>query len=273
MKIACLFDGAGLARLGLEKAGHECTGFEIDPAKHHLSKMVGSGNSVLADVRNVDLSGFDAVWASPPCQKRSKINTKALSNYEGYDDLLAFSLALPHDILWVENVISSMDNGWGTKYNAAQFEQVPRQVRGRIIGGRYKKPVVYRDYKASYLGDGMNICPAILASEYDSRPYSNRRGRWKASDWYGRRLSVRECAYHQGFDIPDGLLKSWFHIPGLINPSTSKSYTYAQWRNVIYEAIGNGVPVYMAYAFGQAYSDKDCDYFGNPLPAKQLVLF
>jgi site-specific DNA-cytosine methylase len=51
LKIAVLFDGAGLARLGLEQAGHDCTGYEIDPAKHHLSRMVGSGNSVLADVR------------------------------------------------------------------------------------------------------------------------------------------------------------------------------------------------------------------------------
>jgi site-specific DNA-cytosine methylase len=35
MKIAVLFDGAGLARKGLEDSGHECTGFEIDPVSHY----------------------------------------------------------------------------------------------------------------------------------------------------------------------------------------------------------------------------------------------
>ena len=55
MKIAVLFDGAGLARLGLEQAGHDCIGFELDPWKHYLSTWVGSGNCVLADARKVDL--------------------------------------------------------------------------------------------------------------------------------------------------------------------------------------------------------------------------
>lgn len=63
MKIAVLFDEEGLAR--------SCTGFELDPDKHYLSQFVGSGNCTLADVRDVDLSGFDAVWASPPCRFRS----------------------------------------------------------------------------------------------------------------------------------------------------------------------------------------------------------
>lgn len=65
LKIAVLFDGAGLSRLGLEQAGHECTGYELNPIAHELSKHVGSGNCVLADVKDVDLTEFDAIWASP----------------------------------------------------------------------------------------------------------------------------------------------------------------------------------------------------------------
>ena len=44
LMILVLFDGAGLARLGLERAGHTCVGVELDPCKHWLGQYVGSGN-------------------------------------------------------------------------------------------------------------------------------------------------------------------------------------------------------------------------------------
>jgi site-specific DNA-cytosine methylase len=104
MKIAVLFDGAGLARLGLEQAGHSCVGVEVDPVKHYLGSMVGLGNSVLMDVRDFDLSGFDAVWASPPCQTRSNAKTQGSPNRVGLhsreyseklaEDLVPWSLSL-----------------------------------------------------------------------------------------------------------------------------------------------------------------------------------
>ena len=72
MRIAVLFDGAGLARLGLEQAGHECIGVELDPVAHHLGEFVGYGKTTLADVRGFEaeelIKWADAVWASPPCQ-------------------------------------------------------------------------------------------------------------------------------------------------------------------------------------------------------------
>lgn len=257
LKIAVLFDGAGLARLGLELAGHDCTGYEIDPAKHHLSRMVGSGNCVLADVRDVDLSGYDAVWCSPPCQSWSEQNHVGESR-KRYGDatMLEWALNLPHDILWVENVISDKTDALMAKYrrrllvnkwNAAQFLAEPIQKRRRYIVGRYRLPRVFRRYKDNYLN--LDICPAVLASEYgqggmSADPAKERR---KASRWYGRPLSLSEMAYHQGFTIPDGLLRSWWHTP--------PGYTEAQWRVNISQAIGNGVPVYMARAFGDVYSN------------------
>ena len=45
MKVACLFDGAGLARLGLEQAGLDVTGYELDPAKHALSLHEAAGTA------------------------------------------------------------------------------------------------------------------------------------------------------------------------------------------------------------------------------------
>lgn len=246
LKIAVLFDGAGLARKGLEDAGHECTGFELDPAKHHLSRMVGSGNSVLADVRDVDLSGYDAIWSSPPCQSRSSANTVGNVASPFGMDLLEWSLALTTPILWVENIFSQSKakNTWGTVWNAAQFTPAPVQNRNRVIGGRYAQPTVYRSWHKTFDG----VCPAIMATEYKGCATDKRR----ASRFYGRKLTLQEAAYHQGFTVPAG----WFDVPDMVNPKDKrgKKFTRATWMHNLYEAIGNGVPVYMAQAFGEAYT-------------------
>lgn len=241
MKIAVLFDGAGLARLGLERAGHECTGFELNPWKHCLSQSVGSGNCTLADARDVDLSGFDAVWASPPCQVHSIAATQGDPKCQvlpgmSFSDgtLLKWSEDLTADILWVENV------DWHNTrhlpiYNAAQFLDVPLQNRSRRIGGRYTPPAVLRPYKRAEPG----LCPTITATEHRGCATDRRR----ASRWYGRKLTIDECAYHQGFVIPP----AWRTAPERW-PGSDKA-----WMRNLYEAIGNGVPVYMAKAFGDAY--------------------
>jgi site-specific DNA-cytosine methylase len=234
MKIAVLFDGAGLARLGLEQAGHDCTGFELDPSKHMLSLSVGSGNCELKDVRDVKLKKFDAVWASPPCQQRSSARTQGPPVSEFAENLLTWSLDIIKDVLWVENVViqGSKGNDWGTVWNAAQFLKVPIQNRNRIIGGNYPEPKVHHPYRKTF----PDVCPCITATEYKGCAADDRR----ASRYYGQRLTIDECAYHQGFEIP----KEWRKVPA--------GWTPGKWQRNIYEAIGNGVPVYMARAFGKA---------------------
>lgn len=249
MKIAVLFDGAGLARLGLEQAGHECVGVELDPRKHHLSKFIGKGNVVLGDATTFDLNGFDAVWASPPCSTRSTAikdltGRGGLRDPEFQKDNLSFALAIQSDVLWVENVTvqGSKGNEWGTTYNAAQFTETPLQNRNRVIGGRYTPPVVFRPYRR-WAGPG--ICPCISATEWKGCATD----RLRASRFYGRKLTIFECAYHMGLEIP----AEWFIIPDWFMPEFKQSSRLVHWERNIYEAIGNGVPVYMARAFGQRY--------------------
>lgn len=230
----------------MEQAGHECTGFELNPVAHHLGQFVGSGNSTLADVREVDLSGFDAVWASPPCQLYSQARTQGEPKSEFATDLLDWSLGLPHPVLWVENVLpQGALPDWGRVWNAAQFEEHPRQNRNRLVGGRYTDPQVLCPWRKWFPG----VCPTITATEYKGCASDTRR----ASRFYGRRITVWEAAFHMGLELP----LEWSTVPNWYTPGPTKFGNRItrekSWHYELYQAIGNGVPVYMARAFGQAY--------------------
>lgn len=249
LNILVLFDGAGLAMRGLLDAGHVCTGVELLPERTYLSRLLNPDAKahLTADVLSLDMEwikSFDAVWASPPCQKRSdgNIHDTEAEKYSKHDDLLTWALALPNKILWVENVFSKKyPNDWGQFWNAAQFEDTPRQSRRRIIGGRYLPPFAYRPFQYSY--PELDICPAVLAQDWQGG-YKPKFAR--SEGWYGRKLSISERAYHQGVVIPHSVLQSWWYAP--------KGFTTAQWREVLHESIGDGVPTYMSRAFGEAYS-------------------
>lgn len=255
-----LFGGAGLATHGLVQA--ECAkhivSVELDPAKHHLSKILNpTVEHIEANVLDLDadwIASFDAVWCSPECQQWSDQNSSNELNPESMK-LLWWSLALPNDVLWVENVLSSYGrhlNNWGRRWNAAQFEQIPRQLRRRIVGGRYRNPSIYRKYKANYLEYADVACPAVLASELGHGGVSKDwyKERRKATRWYmdkyNRLITAEDMAYRQGFEIP----AAWYQ-------DASKS--------LLSTVIGNGVPVYFSRAFGEAYS--------KPKANTQLELF
>ena len=107
MRIADLFCGAGGAGMGLSRAGFEVVGFDIEPQKNYPFEFHQ------ADALAVDLSGFDAVWASPPCQAFSTIakqnRTRSPSTY-AHPDLIepTRSLLISADLPWIiENVVGA----------------------------------------------------------------------------------------------------------------------------------------------------------------------
>ena len=214
-------------------AGLDCYGVELDPIAHYLGSLVGSGKTQLGNVLEYDYSAFPAVWASPPCQTHSRARTQGDPVGPYATDLLPWALSLPNPCLWVENV----DNGdkWGTLYNATQFAEPPLQCRNRRIGGRYPEPATFRPYSRYIPG----VCPAITATEYKGCATDTRR----ASRFFGRKATLAECATAQGFTIPP----IWYKVP--------PGFTQRTWHERLYRAIGNGVPVYMAYAFGKALID------------------
>ncbi len=67
IRLLDLFCGAGGAAVGLHRCGFEATGVDIHPQKHYPFHFI-EGNAL-----DFPLDGFDAYWASPPCQAYSNL--------------------------------------------------------------------------------------------------------------------------------------------------------------------------------------------------------
>lgn len=74
---------AGGATRGLQLAGYHVTGVDIKPQKHYIGDRF-----IQADAMEVDLRGYDLIWASPPCQRYSSITVTA-GTAESHLDLVA----------------------------------------------------------------------------------------------------------------------------------------------------------------------------------------
>lgn len=95
-----LFCGAGGASAGYVRAGFDVTGVDVSPQPRYPYRFV------LGDALTVDLSGYDAIHASPPCQRFSDL-AKRNGNAHAWPDLIAPTRArlVELNVPWViENV-------------------------------------------------------------------------------------------------------------------------------------------------------------------------
>jgi DNA (cytosine-5)-methyltransferase 1 len=79
LKALDLFCGAGGAAMGLSRAGFEVTGIDIAKQRNFPFKFIQG------DALEADLTSFDFIWASPPCQLFCALNGREdLSHYPNY---------------------------------------------------------------------------------------------------------------------------------------------------------------------------------------------
>jgi DNA (cytosine-5)-methyltransferase 1 len=67
MRALDLFSGAGGATCGLQQAGFHVTGVDLKPQPNYCGDLFVQADA-LDYLKGVDLSRFDFIWASPPCQ-------------------------------------------------------------------------------------------------------------------------------------------------------------------------------------------------------------
>lgn len=81
-KLIDLFCGAGGAAAGYHLAGFEVTGIDIVKQPNYPYKFIHE------NALEADLSGYDAIHASPPCQEYCWSTTRARKNGKKYPDLI-----------------------------------------------------------------------------------------------------------------------------------------------------------------------------------------
>ena len=103
LRLLDLFCGAGGAAMGYHRAGFEVVGVDLHPQPHYPFEFHQ------ADALTFPLQGFDAIHASPPCQRYSTMTRHAKEHPDLYADV--------RDVLAAAGVPYVIENVIGAPYS------------------------------------------------------------------------------------------------------------------------------------------------------------
>lgn len=101
LKALDLFCGGGGAGMGLHLAGFEVTGVDISPQPKYPFKFIQ------ADALSIDLSLYDFIWASPPCQAFTKARKLQGNKHPELIKPIRKKLKLSKKPYCIENVVGA----------------------------------------------------------------------------------------------------------------------------------------------------------------------
>ena len=140
--------------MGLHRAGFEVIGVDIKPQPHYPFEFHQ------ADAMTFPLDGFDAYWASPPCQEYSR--TKSLHQHLSYPDLLGDvrTRLLEIDKPWIiENVVGAPFHHWimlcGTMFGLRTYRHRRFETSFMMFQPhhpKHKERVLNRGYNPDWQG-------------------------------------------------------------------------------------------------------------------------
>jgi DNA (cytosine-5)-methyltransferase 1 len=162
---ACGACGAGGAAVGYHRAGFDVVGVDINPQPHYPFKFVQ------ADAMTYPLEGFDAIHASPPCQRWAEAGTNRRLGDE-HPDLLAPT----RDRLWT----------WGEPWVIENIPTAPMPNGFILCGATFGLPIVrHRLFETHpYLGLMPTSCHQTQwwrAVDHGPGFYPYARGSWETA--------------------------------------------------------------------------------------------
>ena len=96
-----LFCKAGGVSVGLSRVGFDVTGVDIAQQKNYPFKFICAG------ALDVDLSGYDFIWASPPCQLFTTFKHLTTKNYKDLIEPVRQRLKATGKPYIIENVVGA----------------------------------------------------------------------------------------------------------------------------------------------------------------------